>query len=724
MALIIMLCVTAGARLSGQTITAAIDRQLLDLIDQHAPSYFNAAWGLNLNQFKAWLATIAWAEGYLGGYGAHSQTGGGYNGDAFNHIAVTGFRFSTGLGPFQLDRGSTENWHLWTSIAKLDPQQAVVSVARWHRDNRGAGSTLSTFANASPWVAVRNPSSFWTAVTGTSWASQRGGNTPLDWATIKNQLAANALYYSHLPYSMNIVNKGPLRWNITSSANIRTDSGRAVVFDSYYTTYLITARGPAGSQVCKYYYAYRTDLGPYPIEVWAWADDTRYIFARECNGPFPEARVSGTAKAGYPALASPAVQVGGDTTPPTVTLISPRSGTFTVGSQVMLSATASDESGISQCQYWLVKGGNLVGSSPIYGNNPGQGMINSYVWTIPATFNGYTINGTDYQIFVVVWDASANRNMAGDLSSYITLQPPDTTPPTVTISSPTSGQTFSSSPITVSGTASDPGSPSSGVASVQVRVNGGSWQTASGTTSWSASVALVSGSNLIEARSRDNAGNYSSIASVSVTFVMSVPNDQCADAIALTNAVPHSMNTDGATSTEAPPTCGSPFGKGVWYKFTPQASGQVIVSTCGSDFDTVLEVYTGGCGALMPLAGACNDDEGPACPGLQASTSFAATAGTTYWILVGGYNGESGNLQILATLIPAMPRLSATLQANSIVLSWPTNAVGFVLESTTNLGPVAFWTAVTSTPDVTGSNYVVTIKTTAAPSKFFRLRSQ
>jgi hypothetical protein len=229
---------------------------------------------------------------------------------------------------------------------------------------------------------------------------------------------------------------------------------------------------------------------------------------------------------------------------------------------------------------------------------------------------------------------------------------------------------------------------------------------------------------LIEARSRDNEGNYSSIASVSVTYDMSVPNDQCADAIALTNGAPHSMNTGGATSTEAPPTCGSAFGKGVWYKFTPQASGQVIVGTCGSDFDTVLQVYTGGCGALMPVAGACNDDGGPACPGLQASTSFAATAGTTYWILVGGYNGESGNLQILATLIPAMPRLSATLQANSIVLSWPTNAVGFVLESTTNLGPVAFWTPVTSTPDVTGSNYVVTIKTTAAPSKFFRLRSQ
>ncbi len=97
--------------------------------------------------------------------------------------------------------------------------------------------------------------------------------------------------------------------------------------------------------------------------------------------------------------------------------------------------------------------------------------------------------------------------------------PIDTTSPTVAISSPTAGQTFTTSPITVNGTASDPGTPSSGVALVEVRVNGGSWQTATGTASWSRSgVALSSGSNTIQARSKDNAGNYSSIASVTVTY--------------------------------------------------------------------------------------------------------------------------------------------------------------------------------------------------------------
>ena len=94
----------------------------------------------------------------------------------------------------------------------------------------------------------------------------------------------------------------------------------------------------------------------------------------------------------------------------------------------------------------------------------------------------------------------------------------DTTPPTVAISSPTNGQVFTASPVTASGTTTDPGW--SGVSLVQVQVNGtgGTWQTASGTTSWTASVALVSGANTIYARSQDGQGNYSTNASVNVTY--------------------------------------------------------------------------------------------------------------------------------------------------------------------------------------------------------------
>jgi hypothetical protein len=51
-----------------------------------------------------------------------------------------------------------------------------------------------------------------------------------------------------------------------------------------------------------------------------------------------------------------------------------------------------------------------------------------------------------------------------------------------------------------------------------LQINGGTWQTATGTTIWTGSVNLVSGTNTIQARSRDSVGNYSAIASILVTY--------------------------------------------------------------------------------------------------------------------------------------------------------------------------------------------------------------
>ena len=98
----------------------------------------------------------------------------------------------------------------------------------------------------------------------------------------------------------------------------------------------------------------------------------------------------------------------------------------------------------------------------------------------------------------------------------------DTLPPTVAIASPIEGQTLTAAPITASGSSSDTGG--SGLSRVEVRTNGGGWSIASGTTSWTDSIGLVLGPNLIEARSWDRAGNPSSIASVNVTYNNTPPN--------------------------------------------------------------------------------------------------------------------------------------------------------------------------------------------------------
>lgn len=126
-------------------------------------------------------------------------------------------------------------------------------------------------------------------------------------------------------------------------------------------------------------------------------------------------------------------------------------------------------------------------------------------------------------------------------------------------------------------------------------------------------------------------------------------NDQCAGANPLTSGVAWTMDTTGASSTGDPaPSCQGNFGKGVWFKHVAPASGALAISTCGSGFDTVLQVFEGNCGRLEPVLNGCNDDNGPVCNGDQASVIISARAGATYTILVGGYRGASGSLTIVA----------------------------------------------------------------------------
>jgi len=128
-------------------------------------------------------------------------------------------------------------------------------------------------------------------------------------------------------------------------------------------------------------------------------------------------------------------------------------------------------------------------------------------------------------------------------------------------------------------------------------------------------------------------------------------NDNCSGAIHLTAGVPYSMNTTAATGTGDPtPACGSGVTKGVWFSFTPLLDAPATISTCGSSFDTVLQVYSGTCGALIPVI--CDDDYGPSCQGLQASVQFMGSAYATYLIFAGGYGGSSGNLNIVANSAP------------------------------------------------------------------------
>ncbi|MEN3335757.1 MAG: hypothetical protein V7641_5122 [Blastocatellia bacterium] len=124
-------------------------------------------------------------------------------------------------------------------------------------------------------------------------------------------------------------------------------------------------------------------------------------------------------------------------------------------------------------------------------------------------------------------------------------------------------------------------------------------------------------------------------------------NDDCPTPRVI-STLPFQDEVDTRTATSAaddPTTCaGGQGANSVWYTVTPTAATMIGVDTSASDYDTVVGVYTGACGALTSVA--CDDDFASA-PTNQnrALLVFQASAGTTYLIEVTG-KGSGGTLRL------------------------------------------------------------------------------
>lgn len=124
------------------------------------------------------------------------------------------------------------------------------------------------------------------------------------------------------------------------------------------------------------------------------------------------------------------------------------------------------------------------------------------------------------------------------------------------------------------------------------------------------------------------------------------PNDNFANATTILLGQTLAGTNTGATKEPGEPNhAGNAGGKSVWWNFQALGTGPFVVKTAGSNFDTLLGVYTGSSvGALTAIAS--NDDFG----GLQSQVIFNAIAGTTYRIAVDGFNSgsgaASGNIQL------------------------------------------------------------------------------
>jgi hypothetical protein len=81
-----------------------------------------------------------------------------------------------------------------------------------------------------------------------------------------------------------------------------------------------------------------------------------------------------------------------------------------------------------------------------------------------------------------------------------------------------------------------------------------------------------------------------------------------------------------------------------------------------------------------------------------------------------------GQWQTVALIggVPLLPSLKARPNGNELILSWPTNAPGFTLQSTLDLTPPVTWLHSKSVPAVIGAHFTLTNAITGA--RFYRLR--
>lgn len=93
---------------------------------------------------------------------------------------------------------------------------------------------------------------------------------------------------------------------------------------------------------------------------------------------------------------------------------------------------------------------------------------------------------------------------------------------------------------------------------------------------------------------------------------------------------------------------------------------------------------------------------------------------TLYGTTVSGGSSDYGTVFGLSLVSASEPKPVISVSAANIVLTWPANATGITLQSSTNLASSAVWTTVSTAPVlVNGQNTVTNV--IQGPQMFYRL---
>jgi hypothetical protein len=118
------------------------------------------------------------------------------------------------------------------------------------------------------------------------------------------------------------------------------------------------------------------------------------------------------------------------------------------------------------------------------------------------------------------------------------------------------------------------------------------------------------------------------------------------------------FSTVGASNEPGEPVhCGVPGGSSEWFAWQVPTNGTALITTDGSNFDTVLAVYIGPGDSYATLTNVACDNDGGA-NGKTSRVTFLAQAGTIYYIAVDGVNGARGKVKLNYS-IGASPTITA-----------------------------------------------------------------
>ncbi|MFI5395104.1 MAG: hypothetical protein ACHQ9S_06180 [Candidatus Binatia bacterium] len=117
-------------------------------------------------------------------------------------------------------------------------------------------------------------------------------------------------------------------------------------------------------------------------------------------------------------------------------------------------------------------------------------------------------------------------------------------------------------------------------------------------------------------------------------------NDACDQAAAI-DMLPYfdAVDTNGASTNAADPypACGSGSrDRRVWYRFDATTDETIAVDTSDSNYDTIVSVYTGSCGALVPVPDGCG--------AMRGQLNVPVVASQRYYVMVSASRAQAGIL--------------------------------------------------------------------------------